>query len=98
MTKAIVIEYNEKDENVLLQIFQKFKVKAFPHLTDEQLEIKMEEELIRENLRQKYVVTGEWDKMSLEEKEDAALYEKMLLADRNETVDTDTFLKKLQNR
>ena len=98
MIKSIIIEFNEKDENVLRQIFQKFKVKTSPHLTDEQLEEKIEEELIRENLRLKYVVTGEWEKMSLEEKEDAALYEKMLLVDRTDTVDTDSFLKKLQNR
>ena len=77
----------------------------------------VEQKTIRENLRQKYVVTGEWEKMNLEDKEDAALYEQILIrsyeppVDMNDvlnflkkrittlkTVDTDEFIKKLQNR
>jgi hypothetical protein len=89
MTKSLVIEFNELDENVLLQIFDKFKVKvkAISFLSEEEIEAKMEQETIRENLRQKYVLTGEWETMSLEAKEDAALYEKMMLVDRTQTVD-----------
>ena len=100
MTKALVIEFNEKDENVLLQIFDKFKVKvkALTTPSEEELDERMEQETIRENLRQKYVLNGKWETMSLASKEDAALYERMMLVDRNETVDTDAFLQKLQNR
>ena len=77
----------------------------------------VEQKMIRENLRQKYVVTGEWEKMNLEDKEDAALLEQILIrsneppVDMNDvlnflkkrittlkTVDTDEFIKKLQNR
>ena len=77
----------------------------------------VEQKMIQENLRQKYVVTGEWEKMNLEDKEDAALYEQILIrlyeppVDMNDvlnflkkrittlkTVDTDEFIKKLQNR
>ena len=89
MTKALIIEFNDKDEDLLLQLFNKLKVKvkAISMLSDEELEEKMERETIRENLRQKYVTTGEWETMSLEAKEDAALYEKMMLVDRTKTVD-----------
>jgi hypothetical protein len=55
------------------------KFKAFTTLSNEELEERMEQETIKENLRQKYVLTGEWENMSLEAKEDAALYERMLL-------------------
>lgn len=87
MTKTWVIEFNEEDENVLFEIFEKFEVKVRTTLSDEEFEAKMEQETIRENLRQKYVLTGEWETMSLEEKEDAALYEKMMLVDRTKMVD-----------
>jgi hypothetical protein len=87
MTKALIIEFNEKDENVLLQIFDKFKVKVKASLSNEELEEKMEQETIRATLRQKYVTTGEWENMTLEAKEDAALYEKIMLVDRDKTVD-----------
>ena len=90
MAKTLVIEINEKDENVLLEILKKFRVKVRP--------LSIEDETIRENLRKKYVETGEWATMSLEDKEDAALYEHMMLVDHGETVDTDEFLKKLQSR
>jgi hypothetical protein len=41
-------------------------------LLDEQVEI-------QHRLHKKYVVTGEWDSMSFDEKEDAAALEKMLM-------------------
>ncbi len=92
MTKIMTIEINENDENVLLEIFKKFKVKIKnTYLTDDQ-------QIIRENLRQKYVVTGEWDTMSLDEKEDAAIFEDILLSDASKTVNTEDFLTKLKNR
>ena len=92
MTKLLTIEINESDESVLLEIFKRFKVKITDtYLTDDQ-------KIIRENLRQKYVTTGEWDNMSLEAKEDAAIYEDILLSDTNKTVNTEDFLTKLKNR
>jgi hypothetical protein len=92
MTKIITIEIEETDEFVLLEIFKKFKVKIKnTYLTNDQ-------QIIRENLRQKYVVTGEWDSMSLEEKEDAAIFEDILLSDASKTVNTEDFLTKLKNR
>ena len=36
--------------------------------------------------------------MSLEAKEDAAIYEDILLSDTNKTVNTEDFLTKLKNR
>ena len=95
MTKTFIIELNEKDENVVLQILKKFKVKIKSLTNSEDAE---EEAKIREILREKYVLNGEWDTMTLEDKEDAVLLEKMLLTDRSQTVDTDEFLRKLQNR
>ena len=111
MTKIMTIEINESDESVLLEIFKRFKVKIKDrYLTSDQ-------QVIRENLRQKYVVTGEWEKMSLEDKEDAALYEQILIRSNEpsvdingvlnflkegittlKTVDTDVFIKKLEDR
>ncbi len=92
MTKILTIEINESDESVLLEIFKRFKVKITDsYLTDDQ-------KIIRENLRQKYVTTGEWDSMSLEAKEDAAIYEDILLSDAAKTVNTADFLTKLKNR
>ena len=100
MTKTWVIEFDEQDENLLLQIFNKIKVKvkALSALSDEELEAQMERETIRENLRQKYVLTGEWETMSLEEKEDAALYEKMMLVDRTQTVDINIIKTELRKQ
>ena len=92
MTKIMTIEINESDESVLLEIFKRFKVKIKDrYLTSDQ-------QVIRENLRQKYVVTSEWEGMSFEEKEDAAIYEDILLSDVSKTVNTEDFLTKLKNR
>ena len=92
MTKEMTIVINEDDENVLLEIFKRFKVKI------KDIRLTSDQQIIRENLRQKYVTTGEWDTMSLEEKEDAAILEDILMSDSSKTVDTDVFLKKLRNR
>ena len=84
MTKTFIIELNEKDENVVLQILKKFKVKIKSLTTSEDAE---EAAKIREILHEKYVLNGEWDTMTLEDKEDAVLLEKILLTDRSKTVD-----------
>ena len=92
MTKEMTIVINEDDENVLLEIFKRFKVKI------KDIRLTSDQQIIRENLRQKYVTTGEWDSMSLDDKEDAAILEDILLTDSSKTVDTDDFIKKLRNR
>ena len=92
MTKEMTIVINEDDENVLLEIFKKFKVKI------KDIRLTSDQQVIWENLRQKYVTTGEWDGMSLDDKEDAAILEDILLIDSSKTVDTDDFIKKLRNR
>ena len=69
----MTIEINENDESVLLEIFKKFKVKI------KDIRLTSEQQIIRENLRQKYVTTGEWEEMSLEDKEDAVLNEQIEL-------------------
>jgi hypothetical protein len=92
MTKIMTIEINKNDENVLLEIFKKFNVKIKnTNLTNDQ-------QIIRENLRQKYVVTSEWGNMSLDDKEDAAILEDILLSDASKTVNTEDFLTKLKNK
>ncbi len=92
MTKEMTIVINEDDENVLLEIFKKFKVKI------KDIRLTSDQQIIRENLRQKYVATGEWEDMSLDDKEDAAILEDILLSDSSKTVDANDFIKKLRNR
>jgi hypothetical protein len=90
MAKTLIIEVEEQDENVLLEFLKTLKVKFRP--------LSMEEEIIRENLHNQYVVTGEWDNMNLEAREDAVLYERILLTDRSKTVNTNDFLRKLRQQ
>ncbi len=92
MTKEMTIVINEEDENVLLEIFKRFEVKI------KDIRLTSDQQIIRENLRQKYVTSGEWEDMSLEDKEDAAILEDILLTDSSKTVDTDDFVRKLRNR
>ncbi len=92
MTKILTIEIYENDESVLLEIFKKFKIKV------KDIRLTSDQQIIRENLHKKYVTTGEWDSMSLEDKEDAAILEDILLSDSSKTVDTNIFLKKLRSR
>lgn len=92
MTKLLTIEINESDESVLLEIFKRFKVKIKDsYLTDDQ-------KIIRENLRQKYVATGEWDSMSLEDREDAVLNEQVILYGNTANVDMDDVLSYLKKQ
>ena len=57
-----------------------------------------EDEVIKSRLQAKYGSNGEWDKMSLEEKEDATLLELMLQDESGdrEIIDWDIFKKELQ--
>ncbi len=95
MTKTFIIELNEKDENVVLQILKKFKVKIESLTASEDAE---EATKIREILHEKYVLNGEWDTMTLEDKEDAVLLEKILLTDRSQTVDIEKVKNELRKR
>ena len=94
MTKIVAIEIHENDESALLDFLKNFKF----DFKIKDIRLTSDQQIIRENLRQKYVTTGEWDTMSLEEKEDAAILEDILMSDSSKTVDTDVFLKKLRNR
>jgi len=85
MTKSITISFNESDENTLMAIFQKFDVKI-------KSAKKTEEEIIRQRLSDKYFVDGAWNKMSSEEREDAAHAETLIY--RKEM--GDMFLSKAQ--
>ena len=73
MTKSIIISYEEADENLLLALFKKLKVKT---LTLPTTEI----EVVRQRLSEKYVVNGTWATMDEEEREDAAHAETMIFA------------------
>ena len=92
MTKLLTIEINESDESVLLEIFKRFKVKITDtYLTDDP-------KIIRETLRQKYVATGEWNSMSLEDREDAVLNEQIILYGNTANVDMDDVLSYLKKQ
>ena len=73
MTRSITISYEEADENLLLELFKKLKVKT---LTSPTSEI----EVVRQRLSEKYVVNGTWATMDEEEREDAAHAETMIFA------------------
>jgi hypothetical protein len=74
MTKSIIINYNEADENILMVIFEKFKVTT-KNITESE-----EVTVVRQRLHTKYVQNGTWHTMSDEEKEDAAHAETMMYA------------------
>ena len=88
----MTIEFNEDDENVLLEIFKKFKVKI------KDIRLTNDQQIIRENLRQKYVATGEWEDMSLEDKEDAVLNEQITLYEAKPKVEMDKVLDYLKSK
>ncbi len=90
MTKSLTIEFDPKDENFLLALFQKLKVRVSKNGGQELVRKRVvdssnaladsenEEILFVQNaLRERYVTTGEWEKMTKDEKEDSALAEMM---------------------
>ena len=90
MTKSLTIEFDPKDEFFLLALFQKMKVRVSKNggqeLVHEQVidssnafaDSEKEEILFVQNaLREKYVTSGEWEKLTEDEKEDSALAEMM---------------------
>lgn len=92
MTKTMTIEINENDESVLLEIFKKFKVKI------KDIRLTNEQQIIRENLHKKYVTSGEWDEMGLEEREDAVLNEQIEFYQTEPKVDMDNVLNYLKEK
>jgi hypothetical protein len=74
MTKSIIINYHEADENILMAIFKKFRV------TTKNIAEADEITVVRQRLQTKYVVDGTWQTMTDDEKEDAAHAETMIYA------------------
>ena len=73
MTKSLIIEFNEQDENRLLTFFKELKVKI--KTLDE---TSVERSWVQNELSKKYVQTGEWASMDDENRQDAVLAEMML--------------------
>jgi hypothetical protein len=77
MKETAIIEFDANDRDILFAIFERFKV-ALISKTD--ASPSKEDEAIRRRLHDKYVVTGLWENMNLEEREDAAHAESMIYA------------------
>ena len=77
MTKSITISFDEADENFLIALFDKLKVKT---QANNPSILTKEEAAVQERLREKYVCSSTWDSMNEEEKEDAAHAETMKYA------------------
>jgi hypothetical protein len=73
MTKSLVIEFNEQDENRLLTLFRELKVKI--KTLDDTF---IERSWVQNELTNKYVKTGQWASMNDDDRQDAALAEMML--------------------
>lgn len=73
MTKSLIIEFNEQDENRLFSLFNELKVKI--KTLDETF---IERSWVQNELTKKYVQTGEWASMDDENRQDAVLAEMML--------------------
>ena len=78
----MIIEYQEGDENVLLEIFRRFNVKNRFKTLDEPV-LTEEEKWVKKQLNHKYVETGLWSKMDADAREQATLIELMLWNDEN---------------
>lgn len=94
MTKIVAIEINENDESALLDFLKNFKF----DFKIKDIRLTNEQQIIRGNLHQKYVTTGEWDTMSLEDKEDAVLNEQIELYHAGPKVDMDEVLNYLKKK
>jgi hypothetical protein len=73
MTKSLIIEFNEQDENRLFSLFKELKVKI--KTLDETF---VERSWVQNELKKKYVQTGEWASMDDDNRQDAVLAEMML--------------------
>jgi hypothetical protein len=70
MTKSIIIEYNEQDENVLFDFLKKIRARINSPKTAER-------RWVQKELTKKYVQTGLWATMSDDDRQDATLAEMM---------------------
>lgn len=100
MTKTMIIEYQEGDENILLEIFKRFNVKKRFKNFDEPI-LSEEEKWVQKQLNHKYVETGLWSKMDADAREQATLSELILWNDEINsdyltTEETDILLAELQ--
>ncbi|MBL7816928.1 MAG: hypothetical protein JNL70_18035 [Saprospiraceae bacterium] len=88
MTKSLIIEFDPQHEGLLLALFKKLQVKTIdvkafslkkgdilPDTNDEDIE---EHIYVQKALKQKFVETGQWENMSDDEQQDAALAEMMI--------------------
>jgi hypothetical protein len=74
---TITIQFD--DTSKLQKILNMVKRLKLPfQISEPETPVSEEDLIIKERLRKKYVASGQWDTMSLDEKEDAALLESML--------------------
>jgi hypothetical protein len=98
MTKSLIIEFNEQDENRLLSFFKELKVKI--KTLDE---TSIERAWVQNELKKKYVHSGEWAAMDDENRQDAVLAEMMLFERQSPDYgvlnerETKNFLAKIKN-
>ena len=75
MKETAIIEFDVRDRDVLMYIFERFKVVFTPKKTTE---IDEETLSVRAQLHRKYVATGLWESMDDEKRMDAAHAETLI--------------------
>ena len=80
MKETAVIEFDVRDRDVLLVIFERFKVSFKMNETPKKKSLSKEDKAIQQRLHTKFVVTGLWENMNDEAREDAAHAESMIYA------------------
>ena len=98
MTKSITITYQEADEGLLMAFFNRLKIAV---VSDKKTGIDSEIEVVRQLLHNKYVVTGQWQKMNDDAREDAAhaetlIYRRELGEEYLSKAEADAFLRELE--
>ena len=76
MTEQAIIEFDVRDKDVLMAIFERFKVHFTPK---KERAADNEDAVIKARLHVKYVETNLWQTMSDDDREDAAHAETLLL-------------------
>lgn len=90
MTKSLVITYEEQDESLLMAFFNRLKIKTQTSVSDKDVSIQKKV--------QEAVKSGYWESLNEEERESFIFGCMLDDVDTTKTVDTDIFVKKLQNR
>lgn len=90
MTKSLVITFEEQDESLLMAFFNRLKIKIQTSINDRDLNIQKKV--------QEAVKSGYWESLNDEERESFVFGCMLDEVDTSKTVDTDLFVKKLQNR